>query len=214
MDPIKVLIVDDQTMFSESLSEILNSEPGIEVTERASTAAEAESIVDRHPIDVVLMDFKLPDKNGSAATASIKERHPEVQVVLITGYPDEDILLSALEAGASGFISKSQATSEAVSALRRAHEGDTVIDPTTLAKLLPKLRYRSKEEGLSPELTRREVEVLKLLAEGTSNREIAEKLHLSIHTVRKHVQNISTKLEAHSKLEAVSKAIRLGIIRL
>lgn len=211
MDTIKVLIVDDHQMFSESLSEILNSEPDIEVIDRATSAAQAESIVDREAVDVVLMDFKLPDKDGSAATASIKERHPDVSVVLITGYPDENILISAMESGASGFISKNQAASEAVSALKKAHDGESVIDPATLSKLLSKLR---RVDGPSPVLTRREIEVLKLLAEGMSTREVAGKLHLSIHTVRKHVSNIATKLKAHSKLEAVSKAIRLGIVRL
>jgi two-component system response regulator DevR len=164
-----------------------------------------------HEPDVVLMDYELPDGDGAVATERIKAEVPATQVVMVTSFDDETVLVRAIEAGCSGFITKHKAIQEVSSAVRAAHAGEALISPSMLARLLPRLRQNPR--GLGADLTPREVEVLKLLADGVSNQQIAEKLVLSMHTVRNHVQNVITKLGAHSKLEAVATAVREGIIR-
>jgi DNA-binding NarL/FixJ family response regulator len=157
------------------------------------------------------MDYELPDGDGASATERIKAETPEAQIVMVTSFDDEGILVRAIEAGASGFITKHKAIQEVAAAVRAAHAGEALISPSMLARLLPKLRQNPR--GVGADLTAREVEVLKLLAAGVSNQQIAEELVLSLHTVRNHVQNVITKLGAHSKLEAVATAVREGLIR-
>ncbi|TMK19984.1 MAG: response regulator transcription factor, partial [Actinobacteria bacterium] len=144
---------------------------------------------------VVLMDYELPDGDGATATQRIKSEMPETQVVMVTSFDDESVLVRAIEAGASGFITKHKAIQEVSSAVRAAKAGEAF------------------PRGLGADLTPRESEVLKMLAEGVSNQKIAEKLVVSMHTVRNHVQNVITKLGAHSKLEAVATAMREGLLR-
>jgi DNA-binding NarL/FixJ family response regulator len=177
----------------------------------AGTALEAERIAERKRPDVVLMDFRLPDRDGAAATASIKSRHPETQVVMVTSADDEAVLIRCLEAGCSGFIPKDRPVRELVEAVRATAAGEALVSPPMLARLLPRLKPGHKSAGT--DLTPRELDILSLLAQGLSNQGIAERLGISRNTVRNHVQNILAKLEAHSQLEAVSTAVRQGIIR-
>jgi DNA-binding NarL/FixJ family response regulator len=164
----------------------------------------------RHRPDVVLMDYELPDGSGIDAAATILSERRATQVVMLTGSTNEAVLLGALQSGCAGFVTKHKAAEEVVSAVRAAHAGEAVISPAMLARLLSKLTHRDARRAR--ELTSREKEVLGLLARGLSNAEAADHLFLSVHTIRHHVQNILAKLEAHSKLEAVSIAIREEII--
>jgi DNA-binding NarL/FixJ family response regulator len=209
--PIRVVVVDDHEMFAQGLEVILGADPGIEVVATAGSVEAGCAAVRLHSPDVVLMDYELPDGDGATATQRIKTEMPETQVVMVTSYDDETILVRAIEAGCSGFITKHKAIQEVTSAVRAAKAGEALISPSMLARLLPRLRHNPR--GLGTDLTPREVEVLKFLAEGVSNQQMAEKLVLSMHTVRNHVQNVITKLGAHSKLEAVATAVREGIIR-
>jgi len=209
--PISVVVVDDHEMFAQGLQVLLSADPGIEVVATAGTVEAGCAAVRMHSPDVVLMDYELPDGDGATATQRIKQEVPETQVVMVTSFDDETILVRAIEAGASGFITKHKAIQEVASAVRAAKAGEALISPSMLARLLPRLRHNPR--GLGADLTPRENEVLQLLAEGVSNQQIAEKLVLSVHTVRNHVQNVITKLGAHSKLEAVATAVREGIIR-
>jgi DNA-binding NarL/FixJ family response regulator len=208
---IRVVIVDDHEMFAQGLEAILNADPGLEVVATAGTVDAGCASVRLHLPDVVLMDYELPDGDGAEATERIKADAPKTQVVMVTSFDDESVLVRAIEAGCSGFITKHKAIQEVSSAVRAAHAGEALISPSMLARLLPRLRQ--KPRGVGADLTPREIEVLKLLADGVSNQQIAEKLVLSMHTVRNHVQNVITKLGAHSKLEAVATAVREGIIR-
>lgn len=208
---IRVVLVDDHEMFAEALGDILAREPDIAVVATASSVRQAREAVPAHKPDVVLMDFELPDGDGAAATEAVKKLRPETKVVMLTGFTDERVLIAALEAGCSGYITKSKAVEEVVAAVRAAYAGEALISADMLARLLPKLRPSSKRAGA--DLTRREVEVLELLAAGTPTRDIAERLVISPQTVRNHVQNILSKLHVHSKLEAVSSAVREGVIR-
>jgi len=208
---IRVVVIDDHEMFAQGLQAILSVDPGIEVVATAGTVEAGCAAARMHVPDVVLMDFELPDGDGATATERIKAELPQIQIVMVTSFDDETVLVRAIEAGCSGFITKHKAVQEVSSAVRAAHAGEALISPSMLARLLPRLRQNPR--GLGADLTPREVEVLKLLSEGVSNQQIAEKLVLSMHTVRNHVQNVITKLGAHSKLEAVATAVREGIIR-
>jgi DNA-binding NarL/FixJ family response regulator len=209
--PIRVLIVDDHQMVAQGLVKILDDEADIEVVGSASTVEDAVALTRLRRPDVVLMDYELPDGTGVQATERIKTDFPVTKVVMVTSYTDESVLVAAIEAGCSGYVTKHKVIEEVVGAVRAASAGEALISPSMLARLLPKLRPNKR--GLGSDLTSREVEVLKLLAEGMSNQAIAQKLVISVHTVRHHVQNIITKLDVHSKLEAVATAAREGLIR-
>ncbi len=210
-DPVvRVLIVDDHAMFAEGMARTLADEPGIEVVGWVVTGGEAVEVCRRDPPDVVLMDFGLPDRDGASTARTIREQSPCTRVVMVTSFVDDSVLLATIDAGCSGYLTKNQPTASVVDAIRAAHAGEALIAPAMLARLLPRLRRTYR--GLGSDLTPREMEVLELLAEGVANTEIAARLVVSLNTVRKHVQNILTKLHAHSKLEAVAIAAREQVI--
>jgi DNA-binding NarL/FixJ family response regulator len=207
---IRVLIVDDHAMFAESLARLLGDEEGIEVVGVAANSAHGLELVDRLSPTVVLLDYRMPDLDGVETAAAIKAMDPSSMVVMLTGAEDDRVLLGAIDAGCSGFLTKDRAASEVARAVRAAASGEALISPAQLARLLPRLSSKRTEVGT--DLTRRELELLTHLARGSSNKTIASELHLSLNTVRNYVQSVLTKLGAHSKLEAVSTAVREGII--
>jgi DNA-binding NarL/FixJ family response regulator len=210
-DSIGVLLVDDQQMFAESLSRLLDEERDVDVLGVAGCGVEAIELAARlHPA-VVLVDYHLPDLDGVEVTARLKELDPRTKVVMLTGSADDSVLLAAVEVGCSGFLTKDQAASEVASAVRSAAAGEVLIAPSLLARLLPQLARTTPRLGA--DITGREREVLELLTQGLTNKVIAEQLHLSVNTIRNYVQTLLTKLDAHSKLEAVSTAVREGIIK-
>ncbi|WP_051247936.1 response regulator [Nocardioides halotolerans] len=208
--PIRVLIVDDHDVFAASLAQVLGFEPDLLALGTASSIAEARSLIPTALPDVVLMDHRLPDGDGVAAIAELKLLRQSTKFVVLTASTADHVLVTAIEAGASGFLSKSRSLDEVRSAVRAAYSGEAVISPEMLARLLPRLNRR-REPG-RVDLTERELEVLALLADGLPNSEIAARLVVSVHTVRNHVANLSAKLGAHSKLEALSIAIRQGLL--
>ena len=207
---VGVLIVDDHRMFSESLARLLTDEDGIEVLGVAGTGSDAIDMADRLHPNVVLMDYQLPDRDGVAATLEVKHRNPSVMVVMLTGSTEDRVLLAAIDAGCSGFLTKDRAAAEVVHAVRAAAVGEALISPALLARLLPKLNRTQR--SLGEDLSDREREILGLLSRGMTNKVIAGELFLSVNTIRNHVQSVLAKLGAHSKLEAVSTAVREGII--
>jgi len=207
---VRVLIVDDHLMFAESLARLLQDEGDIAVVGLAPTGAEAIEMCGRLAPDVVLIDYRMPDRDGVEVSADIKERNPQIMVVMLTGASDDRVLLASIEAGCSGFLTKDRAASEVAIAVRSAAAGEALITPAMLARLLPKLNRR--QSGVGTELTAREHEVMTCMARGWSNKATATELYLSVNTVRNYTQSILTKLGAHSKLEAVSKAVQEGIV--
>ncbi len=207
---IRVMVVDDHQLVAQALAEVLDDEPDLDVVARTGSVAEATQTARELAPDVVLMDYQLPDGNGVAAAERIRRHRPETKIVMLTAYAEDALLVAAVEAGCSGYLTKDRAVEEVVSAVRAAHAGEVLISPAKLAQLLPKLRRSSSAGGVS--LTAREIEVLQLMAEGLSNHAIAERLVLSLNTVRNHVQSVISKLQAHSKLEAVAIAVRTGVI--
>ncbi len=207
--PIRVLIVDDHQALATSLGHVLDGEPDMMSVGVVHTLAEArERIVAAAP-DVTLLDRRLPDGDGVAAIGRLRALRPTMNVVVLTASVGDDVLVQAVEAGAAGFVSKTRGLAEVTAAVRAAAEGEVTISPELLSRLLVKL---SGSPGPGASLTRREHEVLSRLALGLSNAAIAEELTVSVHTVRNHIANISAKLGAHSKLEALSIAIRRGLI--
>ena len=207
---IRVLVVDDHQMFAESIARILSSEDDIEVIALAGSVAEGVRLAESLRPDVVILDFHLPDGDGVDAAVRMRETNPGARILMLTGMGDERTVIAAIDAGCSGLVTKDKALSELVRAVRLTHAGEAYIAPSMLAALLPRLG--STTRWLGSDLTRREKEVLNLVADGLSNQAIAERMHLSIHTVRNHMQKLLVKLQAHSKLEAVVVATREGLL--
>jgi two-component system, NarL family, response regulator DevR len=211
LDPIRVLIIDDHRMFADSLARLLSDESDIAVVGVYSTGAEGVAQAAALTPAVVLVDYRLPDLDGVEITSQIKAHAPDRYVVMLTGSADDGVLLSAIEAGCSGYLTKDRAAAEVAEAVRLAAAGEATISPRELARLLPKLGRNQRSVG--SDLSAREREILAMLATGSANSAIATALHLSVNTVRNYVQSILTKLGAHSKLEAVAIGVREGILR-
>ena len=206
--PIRVVIVDDHEMVAESLRRVLGAEDDIEVVALAGTAAEALAVAVAHAPDVILMDYLLPDGDGVAATARIREGMPDVKVILLTGGACHDVLSGALEVGCVGYMEKTSALDNLGSAIRAVASGEVLVSAPASRRSGLGTRGGAGHGGL----TDREREVLGLVAEGLTNSAIAERLNVSVHTVRSHVQRVLEKLPAHSKLEAVVVAGRRGLL--
>jgi two-component system, NarL family, nitrate/nitrite response regulator NarL len=206
---VRVVIVDDHKMFAASLARVLDDEPDISILATAeSTDACLEVMTDS--VDVVLMDFRVPPADGVTATRTLLQRWPDVRVVMLTASHDEAVMTAALEAGCSGFITKSEPLEMVLRAVRGAATGESVVSPALLARLLPRLTSRPK--GRNPDLTAREHQVLTLMACGGSNQAIADELGLSRDTIPNHVASILVKLGVNSKLQAVTAGIQRGLI--
>ena len=211
---IRVLLVDDHQLLTGSLAAVLAREPDMEVVGEASTVAEAKSLA-RERLDVVLMDYRLPDGTGAEATRAIKARWPACRVVMLTAVNDDETILESIQAGADGYLTKESAVDEVVSAVRAANAGETLLPHSVIMGIAARVvaaRDKSVERRQIEPLTPRELEVLKALTEGLSTPEICERLFIAPNTLRTHVQNIMGKLRVHSKLEAVAFAIRNRLV--
>ncbi len=207
---ISVVIIDDHRMFAESLGRLLSDHERIEILGVAPDGEAGLALVSQLQPAVVLVDFQLPDRNGVEIAAELKKRDPRTMVVMLTGSTDDRVLVSAIDAGCSGFITKDRDVSDVAEAVLAAAAGEALISPAQLARLLPKLSRTHRAVGA--DLTERERELLEHLARGQANKAIAAELHLSVNTVRNYVQSVLTKLNAHSKLEAVATAVREGLV--
>jgi DNA-binding NarL/FixJ family response regulator len=213
---IKLVICDDHRVLTDALALIVRSEADIElVADPVQDPDDAIALCREHRPDVVLMDLVLNARlNGIEATREIKESSPETRVVIMTGQPGDRSLVAAVEAGASGFLSKTTALEQVVESVRAAAEGEILVDPGTLARVLTTLarerEARQDADRVLGLLTEREREILDLLSQGLRNDDIARNLFISPQTVQTHVRNILRKLRVHSKLEAVALAVRHG----
>ena len=218
-EPITVLICDDHRLLADGLALVVRHDPALElVAEPVGSAQAAIDLCDQLRPSVVLMDVNLPGgADGIAATREIKRLCPDTQVVVITGHRDDRLLLEAMEAGASGFLDKTEAVGKALTVLKAAADGEILFGADEFARALHRVATeregRKDADRLLSLLTTREREVLQMLARGLSNGAIATKLYLSQETVRTHIRNILSKLGVHSKLEAVTFAARNGAVR-
>ncbi len=212
MEPtqIRVLIVDDHEVLAASLAHALDAEPDIVTVGVAGSLEQAKHLVGTTSPDVILLDHRLPDGDGIDAVSAFHRMRPSVAVVILTASAAEHVMVRAVQAGVSGFLSKTRGLGEVTAAVRAAAAGEAVISPEMLSRLLPRLTSDARSAPTT--LTEREREVLALLAEGLTNAAIAERLTVSVHTVRNHVANLSAKLGARSKLEALAIAVRDGLL--
>ena len=209
---IRVLLVDDHQMFAEALVSFLAGKEDILAVGTAATMDDGRRQVRELKPDVVLMDYSLPDGTGIEAASLIKAEHPAANVLLLTGSDDPSLVSQAIQAGCAGYLTKDAPPDDVVDAIRRIHAGESVIPPEQLHHVLQGVSRTNR--GLGYRISAREREILGLLAEGMSTEEIAEHLFLSWHTVRNHIQRIIGKLNAHSRLEAVTTAVREGVIQI
>jgi DNA-binding NarL/FixJ family response regulator len=209
-EAVRVLIVDDHQVLAGALAQALDAEPDLVSVGVAGTLASATSLIPTTTPDVLLLDQRLPDGDGVEAVRRLRTLRPSMAVIILTASAAEHVMVAAIEAGVSGFLSKTRSLGEVTAAVRAAASGEAVISPEMLARLLPRIN-RSGRPGAAA-LTEREREVLGLVSEGLTNAAIAERLFVSVHTVRNHVANLSAKLGARSKLEALSIAMRDGLL--
>jgi DNA-binding NarL/FixJ family response regulator len=208
MPAARVLIVDDHRMFAEMLVDVLRRHDDMTVTGIAANGDDAIEAMRADPADVVVLDYRLPGDDGVSVARRLRDLFPEVGLLMLSGFDDDAVLRSALLAGCTGFVTKDRALAELVDAVRAVRAGRGAVDPAATARLAGP----SDGSRHSTSLTQREREVLVLLADGLSTREISERLYISLNTARNHVQRLIAKLGAHSRLEAVAVARRNGLL--
>ena len=212
--PIRVLLVDDHQLLTDSLARLLAAEPDIEIMGIGSTVAQAKQLAQER-MDVVLMDYRLPDGTGAEATRAIKARWPTARVVMLTAVQDDETVLESIQAGADGYLTKDRAVEDVVATVRSARAGETLLPRSVIVGIAQRVadaRDRQAERAPIEALTARELQVLQALAEGMTTPDICERLFISRNTLRTHVQNIMMKLHVHSKREAVTVGLRHRII--
>jgi two-component system, NarL family, response regulator LiaR len=217
MAKTRVMIADDHAVLREGMRRLLEQEKDIEVVGEASDGEEAVRLVDEQKPDVVLMDIVMPKLTGVEATKLIKKANPATAILILTAYSDIRYILGLLEAGASGYLLKSARSDEIVGAIRAVKSGESVLDSMATRKLLERVVNLSKEtpeDKSRGQLSPREIEILRLAARGMSNRDIAEKLELSMRTVKAHLSNIFNKMRCSSRTEAIVKGFREGYVTL
>jgi DNA-binding NarL/FixJ family response regulator len=219
-DPIRVLVVDDHALFRRGLQMVLGAEDDIEVVGEASDGTEALKVAAETTPDIVLMDVRMPRRGGIDATMAIKEAVPSAKIIMLTISDEEGDLFDAIKAGAMGYLLKEISIEEVASAVRAVFTGQSLISPSMASKLLNEFATMVRKDDdrqqqvPTPRLTDREMEVLKLVAKGMNNRDIAKKLFISENTVKNHIRNILEKLQLHSRMEAVVYAVREKLLEI
>jgi len=218
-EPIRTMIVDDHALFRRGLEMVLEEEADIELVGQASDGSEAVEKAGESLPDIVLMDIRMPRSSGIEACRAMKEVAPSAKIVMLTISDEEEDLFEAIRAGASGYLLKDLPLDEVAETVRAVHGGQSLINPSMAGKLLTEfavLARRDAEERAqqvpAPRLTEREMQVLKLVARGMNNKDIAKELFISENTVKNHVRNILEKLQIHSRMEAVMVAVREKLI--
>ena len=220
--PARLVVVDDHDFVREGIKFMLSDERDLEIVGEAANGSEALKLCRRVHPKLVLMDVRMPQMDGLAATREIKRQFPDISVLVLTVHENQDYLLEAIRAGAAGYVLKDAPQRELVTAIRKVLEGETTLNRTLATQLLRQLADENQEpkevlsraihaELLQP-LTPRELEVLELVALGQTNRDIAENFFISVGTVKNHVEHIIAKLEASDRTQAVVQALRLGLI--
>jgi two-component system response regulator NreC len=214
---IRVLLAEDHTIVRKGLRSLLDAEATISIVGEAENGRQAVEQVEQLAPDVVVMDIGMPGLNGLEATRQIKKRFPDVQVLILTVHTGEEYVRQILRAGASGYLVKQAAPTDLVSAIQAAHRGDVFLSPSISRKVVEEYVVQASAAGeldSYDKLTDREREVLQLIAEGHSTRQIAEQLHVSVKTVETHRAHLMDKLELRSTAELTQYAIRKGVISL
>ena len=208
---VKILIVEDNFFLKKALEEKLSNFSDIVIKDTAQNGEEAIAILEKnHVVDLILMDIEMPVMNGIKATEIIKSKYPQIKIVMITVFDNDDDVFNAIKAGADGYLLKETKAEKIHQAIQETLAGGAVMSPSIALKTLQLLKnprvFDSSEATEMVELTTREIEVLEQLSKGLKNKEIAENLFLSFFTVKKHIENIYRKLQAHNRIEMIQKA--------
>ncbi|MBM3925585.1 MAG: response regulator transcription factor [SAR202 cluster bacterium] len=217
MDVIRILVADDHTLFRKGLRSLLESMFGLEVVGEATAGPEAVALAEKLVPDVVLMDIKMPGLSGIEATKQIIQENSHIGIILVTMFDDAESVYSGMRAGARGYVLKGAEPQELRHAIEAAYRGEVLLNPAIASKLLRRFHPadQPRQAGIPyEELTPRELEVLRLAAEGLSNKEIAHKLVLSEKTIKNRISNIFAKLRVNDRTQAVLHALRTGLVRL
>jgi DNA-binding NarL/FixJ family response regulator len=218
-ESLRVVICDDHALFRRGLEMVLENEPDIEVVGEATDGIQAVEKAQELMPDVILMDVRMPKRSGIEATQQIKELLPHVKILVLTISDEEADLYDSIKAGAAGYLLKEISTDEVADAIRSVWAGHSRISPAMASKLLTEFQAMTKraderQQIAPPRLTERELEVLRLVAKGLNNRDIAKNLFISENTVKNHIRNILEKLQLHSRMEAVIYAVREKILEI
>ncbi len=212
MTALRIILVEDHVLVRQGTRELLERHPGLQVVGEAGDGEQAIRLVDQHRPDVVLMDISLPGMNGIEATRQIKARHPATAVLVLTAYDDDQYVFALLEAGAAGYLLKDVSADELARAVQAVQAGESVLHPAIARKVVD--YFSRRRGGGGPDaleaLTAREMDVLRLAARGMTNREIADRLFISVRTVQVHLSHIFAKMEVGSRTEAVLRALQQG----
>lgn len=213
---IRVIVCDDQEIVCQGLTTILNNDPQIQVVATANNGLDVQNLVASHQPDLVLMDLKMPGVNGIQATQKIRSSFPNVKILILTTYDDDEWLFDAIRAGAAGYLLKDTPAISLIQAIKGTIEGETYLDPNVAGKVLNQVAHQKQQ--VSPashiQLSDREMEVLQLLAHGLANADIARELYLSEGTVRNYTSAIFTKLGVNDRTQAVLAALRYGLVNI
>jgi NarL family two-component system response regulator LiaR len=211
---IRVMIADDHAIVREGLRWLLQTEPGITLVGEAGNGAEAVALVERLDPDVILMDLVMPRMDGIAAIAEIRARHPEARILVLTSFAEDEKIFPAIKAGAMGYLLKDTSPQALLRAISDVHAGMPTMHPLVARKLIEELRGPAQLPPTDEPLTEREMDVLRLVARGMSNEDIAGQLYVSERTARTHVSNILRKLHLANRTQAALYALREGLARL
>ena len=207
---LRILLVDDHEIVRLGLKALLSRYPHFEVVAEARDAQEAIDMLIRHEPDIVVMDIRLPGRNGIEATQDVLALRPQTKVIVLTSHADDDVLFDAISAGASGYVLKQIGSDDLIRALEMVGRGQSMLDPTLTQKVFQRVREsaRKAEDEYFAALTQQELHILGYITEGLTNREIAERVFLSEKTVRNYVSSILSKLNLSSRAEAAAYAVR------
>ncbi len=214
MEAIKILIVDDHPVVREGIGSMLKREPDFKILGEASNGLEAIEKVQELSPDVVLMDLRMPEMDGVEAMIRIKEEKPEVKFIILTTFSDDEYIFKGIAAGARAYLLKDAPRDELFKAIRAVSKGESLIQPVVASRVLDRLAELSKKSAPSETLSEREIEVLKLMASGVSNKDIADQLSITQSTVKTHITSIFQKLNVTTRTEAVTNALKKGLIQL
>ena len=215
-ESIKIIVADDHPLVREALRNVLDKQPDFKVVAEASDGTMAVKLAKELNPDVIIMDITMPQLDGLEATRQIKARNPDIGILVLTVHDDEEFMLNLLQAGADGYLIKNVLGSEVVSAVRTLIAGEMVLSPSILRRVITysNQRTRSKplDSGPDHKLTTRELEILRLVAKGNTNKDIAIKLDLSVRTVKGYLLTLFAKLDSRSRTEAIVIGLRTGIL--
>jgi DNA-binding NarL/FixJ family response regulator len=214
MTPIRVLICDDHPVVREGLAAMLRMQPDIEVCGEAANGQQAIDTVRRDPPDIVLMDLRMPVVDGVSAMRQIHEFAPDVQFIVLTTYDNDEYIFQGIQAGARGFLLKDSPREELFKAIRAVSRGESLLEPAVAGKLIDRFTALTRQTTAPDNLSERELEVVRLMATGAPNKIIAERLSISGSTVKTHIQSIFQKINVSDRTEAVTEALRRGLIEL